>query len=283
MNTRMQHYSFEAWKAQWHPVPSHWWRLVLAVLAFLAGLVAIGALGHFAIIPLVKSAFPDISPHGRELVQFGLIGLQFAGGLSAFLFVKRLLHKEAPSVLASSSASFRVIDTVMSGVLFLILAFISMVIIDGTQPIVERLAEHPPSAWISLVLIALIAVGIQASVEEVIFRGYLLPALASRMSVVTAVVVATVVFTVGHPQSGIFGTIGVALFSLLFSISILRAGSISFAMGAHVSNNMAMMLLFPEMSNADARLVDVASLAASLVIWLAYVEYVVRWRRSKFQ
>jgi len=89
------------------------------------------------------------------------------------------------------------------------------------------------------------------------------------------------VFTVGHPQSGIYGTIGVALFSLLFSVSILRAGSISFAMGAHITNNLAMMLVFPEMSNADARAIDVAYLAASLLIWLAYVDYVVRKRRSR--
>jgi uncharacterized protein len=281
MNVEIQHYSFKAWKAQWSSVPTDWWRIVLAVLAFLAGLVAIAALGHFAIIPLIKSTFPDISPLAKELVQFGVIGLQFVSGLMAFLFVKRLLHKQAPSVLASSAASFRGIDAVVSGALFLILALISAVVVDGVQPITDRIAEYPLSAWISLVLIALIAVGIQASTEEVVFRGYLLPVLASRMRVVTAVVIATVVFTVGHPQSGLYGTIGVALFSMLFSISILRAGSISFAMGAHVTNNMAMMLLFPEMSNADARLVDVVSLAASLMIWLAYVEYVVRKRRSE--
>jgi len=281
MNVEIQHYSFKAWKAQWSSVPTDWWRIVLVVLAFLAGLVAVAALGHFAIIPLIKSTFPDISPLAKELVQLGVLGLQFVVGLMAFLFVKRFLHKKAPSVLASSSGSFRGIDAVVSGALFLTLFSISAVVVDGVQPITDRIAEYPPSAWIALGLIALIAVGIQASTEEVVFRGYLLPVLASKMSVVTAVVVATVVFTVGHPQSGVYGTIGVALISLLFSISILRAGSISFAMGAHVTNNIAMMLLFPEMSNADARLVDVVGLAAGLVIWLAYVEYVVRRRRSE--
>ena len=280
MNVEIQHFSFKAWKAQWNSVPTDWWRIVLAVLAFLVGLVAIAALGQFAIIPFIKSTFPDISPLAKELVQFAVLGLQFVSGLMAFLFVKRLLHKQAPSVIATSSASFRVVDAVVSGALFLILVLISAVIADGTQPIVERIAEYPPSAWISLVVIALITVGIQASAEEVVFRGYLLPVLASKMSVITAVVVATAVLTVGHPQSGIYGTIGVALFSLLFSISISRAGAISFAMGAHATNNTAMMLLFPQVSNADARAIGIAGLAVSLLIWLAYVEYMGRRRES---
>jgi len=281
MSAGVRDSSFSAWKSQWRPVPSHWWRIVLVVLAFLSGLVAIAVLGHFLVMPVLKSRFPDISPHTKELVQFGIVGVQFVVGLSAFLLAKRLLHKQEPSVLASSPTNFRAMDVVISRALFLVLVLISAVLVDGIQPIVDRLADYPVSAWASLLLIALIAVGIQASSEEVVFRGYLLPVLASKMSVLAAVVVTTAVFTVGHPQSGIYGTIGVALFSLLFSVSILRAGSISFAMGAHITNNLAMMLVFPEMSNADARAIDVAYLAASLLIWLAYVDYVVRKRRSR--
>ena len=127
--------------------------------------------------------------------------------------------------------------------------------------------------WALLAVIALAMFSIQATSEELAFRGYLLPLLASRASPIIAVLVSTTVFTVGHPGSGVYGTIGVAAFALMFSLCVLHTATVSYAAGAHVANNMAMFLLFPTVENDAATLLDLTQLIVALIIWFLWVRY----------
>ena len=80
-------------------------------------------------------------------------------------------------------------------------------------------------------------------------------------------------FTVGHPGSGVYGTIGVAAFALMFSLCVLHTATVSYAAGAHVANNMAMFLLFPTVENDATTLLDLTQLVVALIIWFLWVRY----------
>lgn len=77
----------------------------------------------------------------------------------------------------------------------------------------------------------------------------------------------------GHPGSGVYGTIGVAAFALVFSLCLLHTATVSYAAGAHVANNMAMFLLFPTVENDAATLLDLTQLVVALIIWFLWVRY----------
>lgn len=142
----------------------------------------------------------------------------------------------------------------------------------GLEEIRERLLSYGIAQWLLLGVIAMVTIGIQATSEELIFRGYLLPSLASRLSIGVAVLLSTVLFTAGHPGSGVYGTLGVAAFAAVFALATLRTGTVSYTAGAHVANNLSMFLLYPSVENADATLLDLGLLSGSLVIWWLWVQ-----------
>jgi membrane protease YdiL (CAAX protease family) len=80
---------------------------------------------------------------------------------------------------------------------------------------------------------------IQASVEEIIFRGWLMSALARKFNVVLAVILTCAVFTLLHYGRGqeLLVTAGTFLFSLFACLWALKARNIWGVMGWHVGWN----------------------------------------------
>ena len=80
---------------------------------------------------------------------------------------------------------------------------------------------------------------VQASVEEIIFRGWLMSALARKFNVALAVVLTCAVFTLLHYSRGqeLLVTSSALLFSVFACIWALRARSIWSVMGWHVGWN----------------------------------------------
>ena len=93
----------------------------------------------------------------------------------------------------------------------------------------------------SLVSIAGLLAGFvfQASVEEIIFRGWLLSTLARKANVVLAVLLVSLTFTLLHysPQQPLRVVTSSFLFSLFACALVLRSGSVWGAMGWHAGWN----------------------------------------------
>lgn len=104
------------------------------------------------------------------------------------------------------------------------------------------------SAWWPL---ALFVVGVGAPVsEEMLFRGFLFPSLAnSRLGLVGAAVLSSLVFAVVHPYS-IAGRLEVFLIGLLLCWLLVRTGSLRVTMFAHALNNTVQAVLL--LSGADS-------------------------------
>ncbi len=87
---------------------------------------------------------------------------------------------------------------------------------------------------------------VQASVEEIVFRGWLLSALARKFNLTLAVVLTCSVFTLLHygPQQPVLSIIGVFLFSLFACLWAVKAGNIWGVMGWHAGWNWLLAIGF---------------------------------------
>jgi len=263
---------FRRWAEEWRDKPADWWRVVLVLLAYLGGLVLVILLANLLLVPALKSSFGTVPSFYKELLEMSILGLSFALGSWGLLRARRALHGATPSLWAVSGAKFRWADVVLSDLVWWVL-FLLAAAVTGLDDIRDRLMTYDITQWALLAVIALATFSIQATSEELAFRGYLLPLLASRASPIIAVLVSTTMFTVGHPGSGVYGTIGVAAFALMFSLCVLHTATVSYAAGAHVANNMAMFLLFPTVENDATTLLDLTQLVVALIIWFLWVRY----------
>lgn len=275
-----EHPGFAAWRQQWTDRPRRWWRVLIVFVAFVGGLVAVFLPANLWVLPWLKSSLPDASPFFKEIVRTLMVGLGFAVALLAFLGAKNRLHGSSPSVIAARPRDFRIPDAVVSGLLWLALFLVSNLAGYGPDEMLQRLGTYTVPQWLLLGLAMLVCIGIQATTEELVFRGYLLPLLASSMGVLAAALISMLVFTVGHPGSGVAGTLAVALFAAVAAFAVVRTGSVACSAGAHVSNNFAMFLLFPEATNDMNTFADLGALAVAALVWLAWVAYTARRGRD---
>ena len=272
---------FVTWREAWQACPRQWWRIALVFIAFFVGLTVVGLPASTIVIPWLKSSFPAVSPLLKELIQIVLVGLSFIAALLTFLWSMQHLHGKSPSVIASRRSNFRKSDALKSGIFWLILFVIGEVSTNGSGRILQRLETYELWQWLILSSTTLLCIGVQATTEEIIFRGYLLPVLASRVNLLAAIAISIFIFIAGHPGSGVWGTLAVTIFASTFTLATLRTGTLSFGAGAHVANNFAMFLLFPKVTNAQGTITDVAALAAACVIWMVWIEHTLRRRATQ--
>ena len=142
-----------------------------------------------------------------------------------------------------------------------------------------RLQSYPATAWSTLAALALLLVGLQATSEELVFRGYLLPRLAVQLPSTAAVAVSALVFAAAHPSPGLWGGMLVTWFGVVFGVATWRSGSVWPAIGLHVSHNVLQILLAPGVPVGAA---EFAAYAGAALLWLGWIEWL-RRRRARVQ
>lgn len=93
------------------------------------------------------------------------------------------------------------------------------------------------------VLVVLATVPLQATAEEVVFRGHLMHMIASwtRWAVVP-VVLSTLLFVAGHTYD-LWGLVDVGLFGLTAAVLAIRTGGLEAPIAAHIANNVVLLLI----------------------------------------
>lgn len=94
-----------------------------------------------------------------------------------------------------------------------------------------RTSVWPPLFWLAVTVAAPLF-------EELLFRGFLLPSLAtSRLGAAGAVAVSSLLFAALHLQYDLFDMTGVFLLGALFAVTRLASGSTLLTIGLHVLTN----------------------------------------------
>ena len=107
----------------------------------------------------------------------------------------------------------------------------------------EPVAVDPGTFALLAVMIVLLT-PFQAAAEEYIFRGLIMQTIGAWVRwVPLAIIVSTVLFTIGHTQYELWGALSVAVMGVGFAIVTWRTGGLEAAIVLHVINNVIALLL----------------------------------------
>lgn len=217
------------------------------------------------------------------LSSFGLIWIAIA----AVVIVLHLRRPETllgPPTIAFLQAKFVVVA------LLLLTAALLVLPPYGFDPALQK--GLPFSRWLGFLLPAVIAIFIQTSAEEVLFRGYIQQQLAAKFqNPLIWMLIPSVLFGLAHyaPQS--FGSntwlvvIWAAIFGVLAADLTARSGTLGPAIAMHFVNNISALLIiapqgemsglalfnypFDASDEAAVRSILPIDFAMMLVAWLA--------------
>ena len=228
------------------------WRLFLGLLlvaAIVLGLNSAMQSVLFALAPEYwRGEFASAETQGDDPLSMLVLLASFVFVIFAISVATRYIHKRAfpgmigpaPVAAAQFWAVFRLL--LVLGAVVLILPPYSM-----GAPMVANLGL---GLWLVLLPVSLLAVLIQTSAEELLFRGYIQQALAARFnSPLVWMVLPAALFALGHyipAQAGANAGL-IALWSGVFGILMAdltaRAGTLGPAIAVHLFNNMIALLI----------------------------------------
>lgn len=268
---------------------SQLWRLLLGL-----GLIAMVSYGLQIVTVLVVLGFTSAqwllaleqgSTPAALLILLASFGFMTLGvGLAA-----RLLHdRPLVSLIGRPGLAVQQFTRTCLGVVAVFVVIMILPPYDFGAPLVANLHWQ---TWVGLLPLSLLAVLIQVSAEELVFRGYLQQALAARFShPVIWLGLPSALFGAAHymPQEAGDNALLLCLwatgFGLLMADLTARAGTLGPAIAVHFVNNIVALLILGSPSSLHGlalyllpyELSDVAALrpwlwvdcATTLVLWL---------------
>ena len=234
-----------------HP-KSETWRLVIGLFLaagvsfFLFGLYSTGIVSTLMFLNIsVEAAFSDLGRSPASLILMLLAFGMFS--ISVFLVVLTLHRRPIGTLFGARSRVMPQFGKTCVAMVLLLVAIFVLPPWGYAEPLIPNLAFGP---WLSILPIALFAVLIQTSAEEILFRGYIQQQLAARFrSPLVWMVIPSAVFAVGHydPVSAGENAVIVVIWAFAFGMFMAdltaRSGSLGPAMAVHFINNVSAMLL----------------------------------------
>ena len=210
--------------------PTSWWLSYVVFLIVGLGVTTIGVTMLLSVVMPAKEG--SFLGHAQEALTFGL-GLAFVAlwlrfyegrGFSSVGFRGRGgIVKLGIGILigAGMNIAAAVIDMALGGYTF---------------------TASAPDPGLGLPVVALVVVSlgiviVQASGEEVWFRGFILQSNARALPGIVAVVLPAVVFWAVHGITDPFGIVNVIMFAIFAAVIVLRQGSLWLAAGIHTGWN----------------------------------------------
>lgn len=271
---------FKSWTDGWRGEKGGWWRLVITMAAYVAGIAA----GGLAVVLPIQSRMEELRAlpeWQKDVLEAAPLAAGCLAGLLLFFLAKSLLSRGRPGAFAAPGARAGALPAVISGVLWLALTAGAGLWLGELQSLEARLAAFTPAAFASLAGALFLAILIQASSEEIVFRGYLLPRLSVWLGPVLAAALSGLIFLGLHFQPGLWGALMIASFGVVFAIATIRTGSVMPALGAHVANNFFEYLFRPDVTNASLGPKEFIATAAGLTVWLIFVFVALSPKRSR--
>jgi len=226
------------------------WRTLVGVIAIAALYLLFAQFYQTVIFALAgdRSGFLDELIAGETplamyilLASFGLITL------AVFVVVIVLHKREALSVMGPLRLCMPHFMRV-TGALIVLAVVLSVLPPYGYgAPLVPNMAL---GMWALLLPLSLVAVFVQVSAEEIVFRGYLQQQLGARFrSPLVWMVLPSVLFALGHYQPGEAGdnavmiTVWAFVFGMFMADLTARSGTIGPAIAVHFVNNVTALLI----------------------------------------
>ena len=247
---------------------NHWWRYLLLFLISLFGGSLIGSI-PFGIV-IVASAVQngvdlasvsnpaDLSAYGIDQnLGLALMMLPFIICLVLLLLLFKPFHQRNYKTLFSGVAKIRW-DRFFTAALVWACLLAGYLLVDYNLDPGNFTLNFELNSFIILVIISLIFIPIQASYEEVLYRGYLAQGIATlTKNRILVILLPSILFGLSHginPEVKEFGfwlaMPQYILFGIIFGLISILGDGIELAMGAHTANNVFLSLMVTHKASA---------------------------------
>lgn len=190
-----------------------------------------------------------LAPPG-EITEFVAVNASILTLLVAVIAVVVMLHGRSPRTLITPLVAVdwrrMAAGGVVWGMLVLFFALVESLLYPGRYQLSVDMAR-----WLPFLVAAMVMTPLQCLAEELVFRGYLMQALARvwRQPVFVAVA-SSLLFTLPHlfnPEVEAYGfwimAANYLVMGLFFALIVLRDGRLELAIGAHAVNNLLLALV----------------------------------------
>ncbi|MBT8189173.1 MAG: CPBP family intramembrane metalloprotease [Saprospiraceae bacterium] len=238
---------------------NHWWRYIVVILVTFIG-YTIGQ------IPLMLSLWRSVNEENSELgmadienfqsnpdfsvfginsnMGFTLLLVMFIGALTAFYFIFKPMHGREFRSLITSGSRINWNKIFFAFSVWLSLSLVVEVVSYFMDP-ASYSFHFQFNTFIPLVIISLLILPIQTSMEELLFRGYLMQGIAvGTKSRLIPLIITSILFGFIHsmnPEIQEFGFVTMQVYyisaGLLLGILTIMDDSLELALGVHAATN----------------------------------------------
>lgn len=236
---------------------NNWWRYLLTItISWGGGIVATGVLVAvlmLAFIYMVPNTFYQFDLN--SLVSNGLflliiVFIAYAISFLLFYLCVRFMHNKKFTSLINTTGKFDWMKLLKgAGIWTALMAALTFIPLLTTAQ--DYQITFDPKTFGILIILSILAFPLQASFEEIFFRGYLMQAfgLLSKKPVIpllaTSLIFALVHFFNGTDlQMSVMMVAGTMVIGLMLGIIVLGENRLETAMGIHIANNMFVALIY---------------------------------------
>lgn len=254
------------------------WAMPVALAAALAGAIALSWVLAYAMYGVCAAVGRSLDPEGwRALTAFET--LFFAAAIGTVLAWLKWVERR-PAATAGLTA-FRIgalewrwigLGALWAAVSLLLTGVVDETTRRGTAEGVARLLSEPGRMVVAAVVVSLLSV-VAAAAEEVVYRGWLLSALAPRLGLGWAIAVTSVLFALPHFVAGELSSLeGLLTFVMYvaigstFALIAVRHGHLYGVIAAHAAYNTLLFMVDYGRLQFDGQRVFEEVLAATRVI-----------------
>jgi hypothetical protein len=227
------------------------WRLVLGFALAALGYVALNQMFFqvvYSFLGAKSSALYEQLLNGSTPQAMYLLLSSFAFMTMAVGVTVRIVHRRSAfgllGDLRPALAQFGAVSVAMLSLMFVVF------VLPPWDMGGDFVANMPLGRWLYLLPFSLVAVLVQVSAEEIVFRGYVQQQLAARFrSPLVWMVLPSVLFALGHylpytaGENALIIAIWAGVFGIMMADLTARAGTLGPAIAVHLWNNVSAILI----------------------------------------
>jgi membrane protease YdiL (CAAX protease family) len=244
------------------------WRYLIMIVAIFAATKSIGAIPIMISIAVRSAADPSvIEKLAADPNNLGALGIEpnsyllmmifpFIVGLIMFTLLVKPLNYRSLRAVINGNVKFRWNRFFIAAIVWVVIGALYLIInlkVDPSNFILNNFSR----TLIPLILISIFLIPLQASFEEILFRGYLMQGFTVLIrNRLFPLLMTSVVFGLLHvlnPEVKEFGFFSMipqyVLFGIIFGIITIMDDGIEAAMGAHAANNAFLSIMVTHKSS----------------------------------
>lgn len=214
------------------------WGVLATILALVITIALLMGTGLLILEPLglVNNELEPIGAYGFFsflTVSFGAVGIAFLG------WIKLVERRSLASVGLSTPSGMKTFWQGHGAGIVMMAITVTLIGVFGGYEVGEVAPALSSPTMLFQIALLLVGFALQSSVEEFIFRGWLLSVLTRKFNLLAAVLVSSALFTFMHfsPENAWYNSLNVMAFSLFACAWVIKTGNIWGVMGWHAGWN----------------------------------------------